>query len=425
MPLLEAFLAMALTMLSFAMVATLLVELGQRVVKTRARDLRTMLDSYYEEQLKPLAEAELGEKYADLVQYKKEFIDGLLTNPLLNKSESLSFLKTLIKPRYFVKPLVELSAEDFFKKLATTEIGLSIKERGELEIDEVVDSLSMGYDKYCSAASDIFKRRAQLVSLGAGLLVAVSLNVNAFVVLESYMHDPVLRDRVVARAEQITAQYEAVQAREEAQGFKNPEEVKALLTEISSNVDDLEESGVAFGWKSESAPQKFWIGKTSPQFSLPEKLGGSLFWLVGALGTGMLVGLGCPFWFNIVSKITSVLRTVRGGGGSGKVANENPEEPDFLKENRAVFKVTGGAPTAMRFRAVERMIKSVAKDWQEADRAAQEDPTSGTKADLAAVFQQALVREINKHRELLRKASNFPAGAFEDPSRWVLDDSCE
>jgi hypothetical protein len=45
MPLLESYLAMALTMLSFVMVATLLVERGPRIVKRRSRELRTMLES--------------------------------------------------------------------------------------------------------------------------------------------------------------------------------------------------------------------------------------------------------------------------------------------------------------------------------------------------------------------------------------------
>lgn len=42
--------------------------------------------------------------------------------------------------------------------------------------------------------------------------LALVLNVNAPVILKSSMNDPVLRDRVVAQVEEITKQYEQVQA---------------------------------------------------------------------------------------------------------------------------------------------------------------------------------------------------------------------
>ena len=56
-----------------------------------------------------------------------------------------------------------------------------------------------------------------------------------------------------------------------------------------------------------------------------------------------------------------------------------------------------------------------------AEEAAREEPRSGVKADLVAVFQQASTRELHKHRILLRKSAVFPVEAYEDPSRWILD----
>lgn len=57
-----------------------------------------------------------------------------------------------------------------------------------------------------------------------------------------------------------------------------------------------------------------------------------------------------------------------------------------------------------------------------AEEAAREEPRSGVKADLAAVFQQASTRELHRHRILLRKFAVFPVERDEDPSRWILDD---
>lgn len=50
-----------------------------------------------------------------------------------------------------------------------------------------------------------------------------------------------------------------------------------------------------------------------------------------------------------------------------------------------------------------------------AEEAAREEPRSGVKADLVAVLQQASTRELH------RKSSVFPVEAYEDPSRWILD----
>ncbi|MFP6878516.1 MAG: hypothetical protein VCA37_16945 [Roseibacillus sp.] len=60
----------------------------------------------------------------------------------------------------------------------------------------------------------------------------------------------------------------------------------------------------------------------------------TLLWPGGALGAGMLIGgLGCPFWFNIVTKPGAV------------------GEPGSLKVNRTIFKLSGGAPLTVSLQA--------------------------------------------------------------------------
>jgi hypothetical protein len=60
-----------------------------------------------------------------------------------------------------------------------------------------------------------------------------------------------------------------------------------------------------------------------------------------------------------------------------------------------------------------------------AKKMSQEESMNGTEVDLAAILQHALVREIGKHCKLLRKASIFPAGFFQDASRGVLHDGSD
>ncbi len=72
MPLLEAFLALALTMLSLAMVATLVVEFFHRLARTRAKDLKGMLEELYDSELKERVQEELHETGAELEKHKQK-----------------------------------------------------------------------------------------------------------------------------------------------------------------------------------------------------------------------------------------------------------------------------------------------------------------------------------------------------------------
>ncbi len=194
MPLLEAFLALALTLLSLAMIATLIVELIHRLAGTRVENLKMMLEEYYDLELKPIVETEQKD-ISETLEDKTEFIHKMLTNPLINKGGKAGPIKSRLKE------LSGLSTEDLFKKLAYTNIGKRIKARASAEIDESVDSLSISYDVFGLAATDLFKRKAQLTSLLVGVVVAFALNANALVIFKSYLDDPQARAKAVAQAD--------------------------------------------------------------------------------------------------------------------------------------------------------------------------------------------------------------------------------
>ena len=121
----------------------------------------------------------------------------------------------------------------------------------------------------------------------------------------------------------------------------------------------------------------------------------------------LIDGLVCPFWFNIVTKPGA-----RRGGG----ARAPESEPHYLQT--VGWSPADGEPPS-RWRERLRLRQ---KHLRVAEEAAWEKPRSGVKADLVVVFQQASTRELHKHRILLRKSAVFPVEAYEDPSRWILDD---
>ena len=249
MPLIEAFLALALSMLALSMAATLIIDFIHRQLGTRASKLKEMLEEYYDSELKAVVETKLRNTAGNVCENKDEFVKKLLTNPIAEKS---SFLLKRLKKQ------VNLPTEEFLKKLANTDVGKAIKEKSEAEIDEMVDSLSLMYEQFGTAASDAFKRRAQLWSFVAGIVVAFALNVNAVLMLKGYMDDPVVRDRVLAQAQELEERFQQMPKGGVDNGFENPGEAKALQGDIEDNIATLEGAGLVFGYGKSVAPAKYW-----------------------------------------------------------------------------------------------------------------------------------------------------------------------
>jgi hypothetical protein len=339
MPLLEAFLALALTLLSLAMIATLIVELIHRLAGTRAKNLKMMLEEYYDLELKPIVETEqkdIGEKLED----KTEFIHKMLTNPLINKGGRAGPIKSRLKE------LSGLSTEDLFKKLAYTNIGKRIKARASAEIDESVDSLSISYDVFGLAATDLFKRKAQLTSLLVGVVVAFALNANALVIFKSYLDDPQARAKAVAQANAALENF--ARRTDIPEGFENREALHNHVDSIRGEIEDLGDMSVAIGYSRQSVPAS-WFGEGSHFGWWP----GVVFWALGVCATGMLIGLGGPFWFNVVRKLTDVLQVVRSGAPAAAEPGGPTRAPaDPMKFNRDTFRIAGGSPPLIKAQAI-------------------------------------------------------------------------
>ena len=351
MPLLEAFLALALTMLSLAMVATLVVELLHRLSRTRAKDLKAMLGEFYDSELKGLVETELKKTGKALDEHKKKLIEKLVNNPLMS-GEKLGKVKGRL--RASLRPLTSLSTEDFFKRIAYTDVGKHVKAKTEEEIDEFVDALSRKYEEFGVAASDFFKRKAQFLSLVAGVIVAFALNVNALSVLQSYLDDPQLRASVVAQSEVIAAKHRKLIKDIEGkgagvEGFENLDELKEYGESFKKDAESIGKMGAPIGYGRNVPPGRLWrdkdLGPWAKGFCI-------LLWVVAVFGTGLLIGLGGPFWFNIVRKLTEAIQVARGAstaGGAqarGATSAAGPMEP-----NRDTFRKTGGRPPLLRTHA--------------------------------------------------------------------------
>jgi hypothetical protein len=377
MPLLEAFLALALTMLSLAMIASLGVEFVHRAVGTRAKGLKTMLEEFYDSELKPLIKLKAGETEA---QVKTAFINQMTTNPLVKDKAAAPFLKRNLAD------LQSLSTEDLLKRLANTNLGKDIKSKTEQEIDEFVDSISRTYEAFGVAATELFKRNARIISYIAGIVVAIGLNVNAILLFQMYLDDPQVRTQAVAQAETVVKRYEqrldelesaeaatngedaedaAESEKAQPSGFEHINEAQEQIDAMKDDIKELQNLGVKIGWTASKAPRTIWndskqnVSQNSSHGNNAGTFGRMLStwkfweWFFGLIGTGLLIGLGGPFWFDVVRKVSQVLQVVRGGTPPPPAAGEAvpTAEADPVKPLKETFKRTGELPDNVKAKA--------------------------------------------------------------------------
>ena len=401
MPLLEAFLALALTLLSLAMIATLIVELIHRLARTRAKNLKMMLGEYYDSELKTMVETELKKSGKALEEHKKEFINTLITNPLIKEGRQAGPIKSRLID------FAGLSTEDLFKGLVHTDIGKQIKAKAEAEIDEAEDSLSQSYDALGVAATDLFKRKAQITSLWVGVLVAFALNANALLIFKSYLDDPQARAKAVAQADAALDNF--TRRTDIPEGFENKEELAAHVDSIKTEINELADMGITIGYSADSVPVSW-----SNDSSRVKRWSGIVFWALGVFATGLLIGLGGPFWFNVVRKLTDVLQVARGQTPSAAEPGDSAGAPaNPMKSNRDTFKMTGASPPSVKAQA---NLTAATKAATDADRAviATADALMGTRKAAGNNPSEPMKTAIAHAEEALKMATDTQKKAYQN-----------
>jgi len=92
-----------------------------------------------------------------------------------------------------------------------------------------------------------------------------------------------------------------------------------------------------------------------------------MIWALEVFGTGLLIGLGGPFWFNVVRKLSNVLQVIRGGTPTAVGAGDSATVSAYpIKSNRDVFKMTGELPVQVK---AQTELSAATKAATEADEA--------------------------------------------------------
>ncbi|MEV0291830.1 hypothetical protein AB0H36_47565 [Kribbella sp. NPDC050820] len=154
-------------------------------------------------------------------------------------------------------------------------------------------SLERTFDEAMERTQGAYKRWATAVLFVIGLIIAVAGNVSTIDVASNLWRDSVTRQAVVDAAGQVAAD-----------GSTQTE-----ITNVAQATDELEQLGLPLGWTQ--AAQNEWTNG----FGLAEvtAVGG---WLL----TAVLVMMGAPFWFDLLTKLV----TLRSSGAKPPTAPADP-----------------------------------------------------------------------------------------------------
>lgn len=173
----------------------------------------------------------------------------------------------------------------------------------------VKSGIEQWFDESMSRLEGAYQRKTGWLLFAFGLLLAGFANASAFHVADRLWHDPVTREAVANASSNLTATTTTVPAEGNEEEGPPP---NLELQSVADTTDELAELKIPVGWDDETRA----VWGTSGDH-LPGMVATSAGWLV----TALLVVLGAPFWFNLLTQLVS-LRS--GSTGKPPVAADDP-----------------------------------------------------------------------------------------------------
>ncbi len=367
MELLEAALSFALLMIIFSTLVATITETWLRVRAQRARVLVHMMraflqnDPYFSKWLEQAA-GELKEADGRLTAQARDELEKLVNR--LTENPALGALDDGITRGWLAQGLRavgrflrgqggnrvdELSTFAFLQRVAKTEAGQKIAAMTDTgQMADLLKALSASYERYVAASNEVFRKRAQAVSMVISILVAFAVNFDTGQVFRHLADNPDTRRALIAEAEAVTE--ENREALKDLQHLLDmtpgtrvqeidEEDLAEEVSAIRATLDKLND-GLSLPLGYEHSP--FWddtaqevvlrlpenavCDKADPDARACLAAGDVALWAIQVLVAGFLIGLGGPFWYKFYTSLSSVLQVLRSFGG--KVPRETIEPDD-------------------------------------------------------------------------------------------------
>lgn len=317
MEFLDAIIAVALTLAALATVVTILLEIFIRVAGLKARRQVALFGRLFDDVLS---------RQLPGAAVKWEVIKAILESRGTDRKMAASEKDQ----RYFGTAAGaiydEVSLEHVLRRLLETSSAAALVAETEETLKAKLGLIARKYEEYCSALGADFKRNALRWSVWTGIMLAFAMNADGVRLFATYMGDSELRERVIERLAQSETQARAAVAGSEGTG-----DGLAGVRAARGQLELIEAAALPLGASYFPYCHVPWLHGSetaSPdplcQDAAAVSLGAGLLWLLKVLATGILIGLGAPFWYDVARRLAEV-RSAFGGKSAAAVAHRGAD----------------------------------------------------------------------------------------------------
>jgi len=331
--------AFAVTMFTLSVIVSVMVETVHRVRRSREKGLKQLIEKLYVHSIAPRLQPAGGGTMTPA-----QFAAIMMENRATGEASSSDTVRVGESSR--LAAIDSMPVEVFTQKLA--DLKMELKDPN-LAMEDVVADIAAKFVTFGQELSVAFERYSRRVSVACAIVLALVAYVHPLNLARVYLRNPEVAERVANHGENIEARLveldEAVARLKADTGQPGPEgladDISVALDDIRNRIDALKAEGVPLGWPAGAAAcsanflaENCLVPLGDVQLPIPSGI--NLVWL---LFGGLLVGLGAPFWQQIITflaapnAITQQLASIVGGteavraGPLTTVAAARPAEP--------------------------------------------------------------------------------------------------
>ena len=310
---LQVALALGVSMLIFSSFVTMIMEVINKSFRLRGKGLDSMLEDFFDSALTRKSNLQESDSAIEkeLAKLKKAFVE--MVNPEGADNESLNMLE------------VAGRLPEFYRKHQDTIGELSNYVLSREAIEHYIDHIEFQFAQCEKKASIYFRKRRRFFTMVVSILLAFALNINVFVLVREYQQNQKLTAELTGYSEQamkdFETQYESLNKKldqtnddEQTVGI---DEIKADIKSIKTELEKARNLDLPIGWEQSTpswreldivpiAHNKDGELKSGDGLSRSDQFIIFLIWLCTTTVTGLLIGLGGPFWFDMVKNLSVI-----------------------------------------------------------------------------------------------------------------------
>jgi hypothetical protein len=249
---------------------------------------------------------------------EESVIDLFYRHPLIKALNENGTRPSYIPPATFARTMVDLvapteGAEIRDKEFITKRISENLKDNSDLQrvllsmvgeikedISELNDKLESWFDDTMDRVSGWYKRHTQKVIFILSLVLVLLANADSIQIAKQLANNPVLRQAMVVRAEQVVADPNKYTVSD-----GNSEEVGKEFEKVTAEIMDTSKLGLSLGWQGDGLTNLL-AQNGLDSWRVPQVWAALLSKFTGLFITVLAASLGAPFWFDMLNKIMSV-----------------------------------------------------------------------------------------------------------------------